>query len=88
MLAFLSTLGEHSSPVESLPPQKEELDGDYFVRLKKNALGLISYYYRYRMQRKFKNRKQMMTYSAAALTLLFSLPSYESQQCLTPAITI
>lgn len=35
MLAFLSTLGEHSSPVESLPPQKEELDGDYFVRLKK-----------------------------------------------------
>lgn len=59
-----------------------------FCTFKKNALGLISYYYRYRMQRKFKNRKQMMTYSTAALTLLFSLPSYESQQCLTPAITI
>lgn len=38
ILAFLSTLSEHSSPVESLPPKREEGVGRYFVHNKVSGI--------------------------------------------------
>lgn len=38
ILAFLSTLSEHSSPVESLPPKREEEVGDYYVHYKVSGI--------------------------------------------------